>query len=131
MDIDNSTKELKRKVRINMILVSRLYMNFKEIQDISNRDMLEFVKNQISSHFGERPIKISDESILTLIGHRYPEFYAAGWFISDDPITNTDGKGSELVIVAHGDSMKAAQKAMMLGVEMASWDSVAKNIWDS
>jgi len=118
----------KRKVRINLILVGKTIPDYKPLKELSNQEVFYWVESQVLSQFGkQRPVYVSDED--RLFGpQRYPNFYAAGWFISDDPIKDTEGNGSELVVVTHGESMKAAQTSMMIAVGNSDWDDLAKNI---
>lgn len=119
---------MSRKVKMDFILVGRSYRNSKELEEFNSIDFLYHVQNQIKSHFGYRAVYISDEIRVSMNNLKYPEFYAAGWFISDQPIADTQGKGSELVIVSHGDSMKSAKNSMIKTVEYVKWDELAINI---
>ena len=65
--------------------------------------------------------------MLLCIG-QYPSFYAAGWFTSEEPVSKTNGNGSELVVIAHGNNMQSARSAMMRAVSTIDWDNLAKNI---
>ena len=118
---------MARKVKIDLILVGRSYRNIKELGEFNNLDFLYTVQDQVGEQFGRRALYMVDETLI-LNKSNYPEFYAAGWFTSDQPVVDTDGKGSELVVVAHGDTMDSARSAMMKAVEYVSWDELAANI---
>ncbi|MHA2280295.1 MAG: hypothetical protein ACXAC5_05550 [Promethearchaeota archaeon] len=117
-----------RKVKISLTLVGRSNFNYDKFKDFSNEDVLFLVESQVVEQFGKRPIFISDKKNVTFEGREYPPFYAAGWFISDNPITETDGNGSELVVIAHGEDMKSAKDAMMRAISTVEWDNLARNI---
>ena len=118
-----------RKVRINFTLVGKACPDFKPIKDISNKEIFYWIESKVQDHFGkERPLFFIEEKSLLMEARRYPGFYSAGWFVSDDPITDSEGVGSELVVIAHGESMKTAQSAMMIAVGNTDWDNLAKNI---
>jgi len=116
-----------RKVKINFTLVGKSFRNLKEIKDVSNLEIFYAVESQIVNQFGNRCLYISDKKQV-IDGGQYPACYAAGWFISNDPIFDTKANGSELVVVAHGEDMQSAQTAMMKAVEKVNWDNLAKNI---
>jgi len=118
----------RRQVRLHFSLAGRAHSPFLS-DDFGNADILESVTDQIKYHFGvSRPFYIFDREIVTLKNRLYPDFYVAGWFVSDLPLTHTTGPGSELVVVAHGDSMAAARASMMVAIENSNWESLAKNI---
>lgn len=118
-----------RKVRVNVTLVGKARPKFKSLKDLTNKEIFYWMESQVLDQFGsERPLFICDEEMVLIEGRKYPEFYSAGWFVSDDPVSGTEGIGSELVVVAHGDSMKSAQEAVMAAIGNTSWDNLAKNI---
>lgn len=119
---------MSRKVTINLTLVGRTYRNAKELEEFSKLEIFLGIQEQIKDQFGERAILMSDEDSVTFGKSKYPEFYAAGWFISDQPTLDNEGAGSELVVVAHGNSMEVAKEAMMKSVAYANWDELAANI---
>lgn len=81
-------------------------------------------QGQIEQQFGDRPYIVIDA-----IGcdEKRPEFFAAGWMISN--ATVDEGKGhSELVIIAHGSSMFLARDAMLKATRNIGWEKLARNI---
>jgi len=84
---------------------------------LSNSDLLDGVHDVVRRQFGNRPVFFSDANKVTSKG-KYPGFYSAGWFVGD-----TSGVGgSELVVIAHGNSMAEARSNMMNGVEHCDWE---------
>ena len=112
---------------INLSLAGKTYRSIKDILDLDNSKILQSVLDCVGFQFGEEAIYISDGAAVSINNLPYPEYYAAGWFVSNEPITDTDGKGSHLVVVSHGDSMKAAKEAMMKAITYAEWDDLAVN----
>lgn len=117
----------KRKVKLHFSLVGKTRSSLLS-KEFGNSGVLESVEDQIKSQFGERPVFISDRERVILEGRQYPEYYAAGWFISQSPLTDTDGVGSELVVVAHGENMADARANVMSAIEKSSWESLARNL---
>jgi len=58
----------------------------------------------------------------------YPEYFAAGWFISQNVVGESEGIGSELVLVSHGNSLESAKNSLMIALSNTSWDVYAANI---
>ena len=119
---------MSRKVQINSTLVARTYHSFNEVKDFSNESILYLVESQINFHFGKRPLLISDRELVLINRRKYPQFYAAGWFVSNEPRDETNKNGSELVVVAHGEDMKSAKEAMIRAAENSDWNNLAGNI---
>jgi hypothetical protein len=117
-----------RKVKISLTLVGRSHFGHNKFKDFSNEEILFMVESQIVEQFGKRPLFIHDKKNVSRENYDYPKFYAAGWFVSDDPVTDTEAIGSELVVVAHGDDMKSARDTMMRAISTVDWDNLAKNI---
>jgi hypothetical protein len=117
-----------RKVKISLTLVGRSHFGYDKFKDLSNEEILFMIENQIIDQFGKRPLFIHDKESVSFEAQKYPKFYAAGWFVSEEPVTDTDGIGSELVVVAHGEDMKTARLSMMRAVSMVKWNKFAKNI---
>lgn len=118
---------MERKVKISLTLVGKSRYGSDNFKDLSNEEILLMIENQITEQFGARPIFVHNRKKVSS-DFQYPEFYAAGWFVSDDPISNTNGVGSELVVVAHGENMKSAKSSMMQAISTVDWDKLAKNI---
>lgn len=85
--------------------------------DFTNASTLDFVRDRVASQFGERALVIVNDNLLKNDARVYPEYYAAGWFISEED------NPRELVVVDHGSSMEEANRAMMKSVSMVDWDS--------
>lgn len=88
--------------------------------EFTNNDTLSFVRDTVSGQFGSRALVIVNEQLLSNDMRPYPEFYAAGWFVSEE------NPERELVLVEHGDSMEAANKAMMDSVSTIDWESFSE-----
>lgn len=117
-----------RKVKISLTLVGRSHFGYNKFEDLSNKEILFMIESQIIEQFGKRPLFVHDKKNVSLAGQKYPQFYAAGWFVSDDPVVKTSKVGSELVVIAHGDNMESARSSMMRAVSTVDWDNLAKNI---
>lgn len=90
--------------------------------EFDNSETLSFVKDTVVAQFGDRALMIVNEKSLEGDKSSYPEFYSAGWFVSEgeDP--------TELVVVDHGSTMEAATKAMMESIKVVDWDSLSARI---
>ena len=122
------TEERKtRKVKL-FTLVGYSNRDPKSILDMDSRQTHACVLNQIEERFGERPAWwiVTDDS--TIKSPNYPKFYAAGWLISTEPLIDTKGIGSELLILTHGNSMELANTNLTFAINRLSWDTLAKNI---
>lgn len=116
-----------KQVRLNFSLVGKTNQFLKqfpktEIDNVLNEVVLDMVKEQVNFHFGNRACFVHDQATLELSG-KYPEYYAAGWFVSED----SPGHGTDLVVIGHGESMKSAQQAVMDAVRSTDWDSLASS----
>lgn len=119
---------MNRKVKISLILIGKSRFNYNKSKESNNEEILSMIENQVVEQFGERPLFVVDRESVALDINSYPKFYAAGWFISDDPITDTSGVASELIVIAHGENMKTARASLMDAVSSIQWDNFAKNI---
>ena len=116
-----------RRVKIYSTLVGRSNAwkrNMpKETQvEFGSAATLSYVRDLVVEQFGERALVIVNEKTLESDKLTYPEFYSAGWFVSEgeDPL--------ELVVVDHGKTMEAATNAMMESVKLVNWDLLAARI---
>lgn len=124
-----------RKVRLEFTLVGKSYETGEKVNDIPASEIHENVLRKIQNSFGERPVFISEKSsnIITR-GGKYPDFFIAGWFVSSSATGEPTGKylgsdlGSELLVIAHGESMVGAKRSLMSTVTDVPWDLVARNI---
>ena len=91
--------------------------------DWTNQNTLQSVKDSVAEYFGNRALMVCNEPFLLSPGRTYPKFYAAGWFISDEP-----DNMSELVVIAHGESMEEANTSMMECIKVVDWDEVSVRI---
>lgn len=83
----------------------------------TNEDTLGLVKTRIASTLRDTTTHVVDEATLVSSACSYPRHYVAGWFIStNDPLT-------ELVVVAHADSVSIAKKILIDSVQNISWDT--------
>lgn len=116
-----------RQVRLNFSLVGKTkqFLNQfpkAEVDNVPNDVILDMVKEQVGFHFGNRSYVVHNQTTLEL-GSKYPEYYAAGWFVSE----GSPGHGTDLVVIAHGENMKSAQQAVMDAVRLTDWDSLASS----
>ena len=119
----------KRQVKLDFLLTGKSYKDKRNILPMNNKQIHACMLNQIQDHFGDRPVYVSSKFvIISEENFNYPEFYAAGWFVSSNPISGQVGKGSELVVVAHGNNVENARKNLMTAVGNTPWDELAKNI---
>lgn len=113
------------KIKLHLTLVGKTdewkkYLRSGE--EFSNADNFEYVRDIITGQFGKRPMLIVNANTLRDDVVVYPKFFSAGWFISEDrPQT-------ELVIVAHGESMESANRSMMEAVKKADWNNLSEKI---
>lgn len=96
-------------------------------KDYTNQDKLLRVKDTVLHQFGDRPIAFVDEFYLNQESIRYPSYFIAGWFISKESLAGSN-VGSELVLIAHGNSMKNARDNLMNGIRNIEWDKNANDI---
>lgn len=114
-----------RKVRLVFVLVGNPRVgNDVFPKDCTNENLFNRVRKQVAEQFGDRAIVFVDEKRLKEITGFYPRFYAAGMFVGDPINSNTF---SELILVAHGDTIKSSQKRLMDEVQNIDWDTVAKD----
>lgn len=116
-----------RKVKLCFTLVGKTNawergLSSDIIGQISNEDRLFIVRKMVADRFGDRALIILNEQDLASNLSHYPEFFSAGWFISED-----DGV-SEMVVVEHADSMEAASDAMIEAVKLLDWDQFAVSV---
>jgi len=120
-----------RKVRYSLVLVGKTARKDKQklggTEPYTNAELLDLVKLDVEEHFGIRPVFVMDEELLPH-KYKYPNFYAAGWFVSDETISNEPGMGSELVVVGHADTMEAAKKILLDKANSLDWENLAKTI---
>lgn len=90
--------------------------------EFGNADTLSYVRDTVAGQFGDRALVVVNEKSLENSKSNYPEFYSAGWFVSqgDNPM--------ELVVVDHGNTMEAATKAMMESVKVIDWNSFSARV---
>jgi hypothetical protein len=116
-----------RQVRLHFSLVGNTKQFFgslpkEEVRNIKNVVILDLIKEQVQSYFGKRACIVNNHASIEL-NMQYPECYAAGWFVSDDG----NNHGTDLVVIAHGDTMEVAQQAVMDTVRSTDWDDVASS----
>lgn len=115
-------EDVRLPVRLINTLVGKAKdFNTKSLpQEWSNADTLEFVKDKVATTLRDTATYVVDET--RLITGSYPDYYAAGWFVSGQlPVT-------ELVVVAHGSSMASAQAALMEAMSHVPWSSVSAEV---
>lgn len=115
-----------RKVKLQFSLTGRTNAQHLN-ENFGNDSILESVTDQVARQFGARPLYVADRDRVESFGP-YPQFFAAGWLVSDDALTGSNAGGSELVVLAHGESMASAQSNMLMSVEHSDWEALAKDI---
>lgn len=118
----------KRQVRMTFSLVGKSHKDFKSALMMDAPEAHECMLEQIQTAFGDRPLYLPPRVLHAAQGSSYPRFFAAGWFYSTDPVTGTDAKGSELVVVGHGDSWESAKHNLLSSMGDCPWDDWARNI---
>ena|SRR5690348_17761961 len=109
------------QVKSNYTLVGRTGKGKKELDERTNSERLDDVLKVIKGQFGDRPLFILDGNLLIEETRKYPHFFAAGWFFSED-------KKTELIVVGHGNSLSNAREYMVNSVSNLDWESLAKNV---
>lgn len=119
---------MTRKVSLRLSLVGRSDNGYR-VKDVdwTNEEQLETVKSIVGDYFGNRALLIQNEDFIKVSKGEYPEYYCAGWFLSETGVDDSN-KSSELVVLAHGKSMESARKAMMDTVRSTDWNAHAVNI---
>lgn len=108
------------KVKMYFRLAGKSY---KEIKVDGEKKSIYVAEDAVESQFGDRPLFISQK----YIDEKYPKMFSAAWLISDQRTDGTEGN-SELVVLAHGDTMEEANNNMLKSVKNADWFSNARNI---
>jgi hypothetical protein len=88
----------------------------------TNTDTFDYVKDVVSEYFGRRALVIMNESMLKSGMINYPRYFAAGWFCDESLMP------SELVVVAHGNTMEEANKTMIASVKNIDWANLAVKV---
>jgi hypothetical protein len=115
------------KVQLHFALIGKTnrYKSLLQKDNIlewSNKDTLQYVESIVTDYFGDRAVLIIGENMLCEKMIVYPKYFAAGWFVS------TGAEPHELVVIAHGETMAAANKVMLDGVKNSSWEAVSVRI---
>ena len=109
------------QVKVNHTLVGRTGKGKKELDDRTNSERLDGVLKFVKDQFGDRPFHILDGNLLLNDSRRYPNFFAAGWFFSED-------KATELVVIGHGNSLENARGYLMNSMKNVDWKNLAKHV---
>lgn len=114
----------KIQVKLNFMLVGKTAEAVRDLNktidgSLDNSQVLEQVKSDVRFHFGDRGMSVHREK--SLIAGKYPEFYAAGWFVSP-------GTLSDLIVIAHGETMKNAQDLVMHAISQTDWGTLSSEI---
>jgi len=94
----------------------------------TNTELLDLVKKEVRQQYGNRPTFVINTSSILSNVNRYPNYYAAVWLTSTEPVSGEDGVGSELVIIEHGSTMEFARKSLLDVIENIEWDDLAATI---
>ena len=89
--------------------------------DFNNRANLDAIIDIVAEYFGNRALVVEREEMLVDDAIKYPEYYSAGWFISEDD-------AREIVIISHGDTMANANKSMLAAVGSVDWETQSARI---
>ena len=111
-----------RMVSMPFVLVGRSYTKLGT--DRTGTEKKYTAQGQIEQQFGDRPFIVVDAIHSE---ERRPEFYAAGWMISNATVDGEKGD-SELVVIAHGNSMLSAKNAMLKATSDVGWDKLARDL---
>lgn len=109
------------QVKITHTLLGRTGKGKKEIDERTNSEKLDGVLKAVKDQFGDRPVYVLDGNLVIEDSRKYPYFFAAGWFYSED-------RTSELVVVGHGNSLASAREYLMNSVKGIDWESLARNV---
>ena len=111
-------KDIQIKLHHYLTMKSRSQNKNAGKEETTNADLVNFVKDRIRLHYGDRPVYIVNEARLRDSLDRYPDFCSVGWFISAD--------GSrELVVVDHGSSFESARKSLFYSVSSVDWNGLS------
>ena len=88
----------------------------------TNANTLQYVKDIVSEYFGSRAMFIINEKTLCEGSIYYPKYFSAGWFVS------VDENPSELVLIAHSETMAIANKILTEYIKNIDWCSTAVKI---
>jgi len=110
---------MSRKVMLRFRLVGRSY---KQIEIDNEKLEVYMAECDIKNQFGDRPVFVA-----TGVKDKYPKMYAVGWATSNKLIDSTDG-WSELLVVAHGNTMESANKNMVKALTSIDWEKNARNL---
>ena len=113
------------KIKLDLMLTGKT-SNKNQLDLLTNSEKLERVLGVIKNHFGDRPVHVLDGNLVLEDNTKYPDFFAAGWFIGEALIET--GKNSELVVVGHGNSFISANNYLMYSVKNIDWNGLAKNV---
>lgn len=114
------------KVKINYTLIGRAHKRKKEVDERTNAERLDDVLKVVKGQFGDRPVYVLDGNSLAEEKRKYPEYFAAGWFLGEGLASAQNT--SELVVVGHGNSMEDARKFLMNAVKTVDWQNLAKDV---
>jgi len=117
-----------RKVRLQFTLAGQSAIFMRGMpkhtaSEIKNSEIFDYVRGVVANRFGDRAIHMVDEKSLKFNPTKYPKYFSAGWFVSDDA-----ENVSELVVVAHSDNFEHANRKMMDAVCNVEWDLLAVNV---
>ena len=112
---------MERTIRLHFNLVGCSYLDPRNMKTMNAPEAHRCVMKQIAEHFRYSPVHISSQLNMETT---YPDYYSAGWFISG-PISS--GSGSELVIVAHGQTQKTANQNMLSAAGKIDWNTLARD----
>lgn len=106
------------KVRVDFKLCGKSYRDFNNSESV---DRLYVAHDDVETHFGNRPMVLAREYLV------YPEFYVAGWAVCNSDKSGNPG-WSELVVLAHGNSLKEANSNMINFLTTLDWTDNAHNV---
>lgn len=88
----------------------------------TNADTLELVKDKVASGLRKTSTYVLNEKALAIGSDSYPNYYVAGWFVSGQlPLT-------ELVVIAHGNTMAVAKKLLLDAMPNVPWTKVCADV---
>ena len=115
------------KVKLQFQLVGKSdtykkYLPATKLGEWTNENTLELIKDTVANYFGDRAVFVFHEETLRNNVVKYPKFFSAGWFVSQEK------EPHELVVISHGDTMEEANKSVVEATKILDWNSLAVKI---
>jgi hypothetical protein len=117
-------EDVKLPVRLMYMLAGKAKdFNVKDLPSgWTNADTLEWVKDRVAGSLRKTSTYVLNEKILALGVNSYPNYYVAGWFVTSQLPT------TELVVIAHGNTMAVAKKLLLDAMPNVPWLQVCADV---